>query len=181
MSESLDTEPHTQPATPEIIGPGARLRKIRQAKTMSLQDISTQICLPEARLLQIEADDYHTMGSPAFAKGYLRAYAGTLSLDEKDISALIKSFDDLCLGQSIKHSAPKLMEKKITDLHSSIAKRAGQAGLVILVLLLAYLYSQHFLMLPTASVGNMGARTTQTSGATEITPYQQSADSESNA
>lgn len=83
------------------IGPGSRLRKIREARHLTQEEIAKRIRLGKERLNQLENDDYALMGAPAFAKGYLRAYSNQLGLAQEEILDVLRTFDELDLSTHI--------------------------------------------------------------------------------
>ncbi|MGV8843442.1 MAG: RodZ domain-containing protein [Pseudomonas sp.] len=82
-------------AHPEMLAttrtnPGETLRTAREAKHWSLPDVAEQLNLPVARLEQVEAGDFDKLPGHTFARGYIRAYAKLLGIDQ---SRLVLEFD----------------------------------------------------------------------------------------
>lgn len=65
--------------------PGTQLRQARESAQLSLEDVAaeTRMTLPKVRAL--EADDYDSLHSDTFVRGYLRTYAKLLKLDPEDL------------------------------------------------------------------------------------------------
>lgn len=61
--------------------PGERLRKAREAKGLSVEDVVAQIRLERKLLEAIESDDYTRLPAPGYVRGYIRTYARFLDLD----------------------------------------------------------------------------------------------------
>lgn len=70
--------------------PGETLRNAREAKGWSLGAVAQQLNLSERSLSQIEAGDFSQMPGHTFARGYVRAYAKLLELDQ---NRLVTEFD----------------------------------------------------------------------------------------
>jgi cytoskeletal protein RodZ len=60
---------------------GSYLRKEREARNFSLEEISSAIKIRKGILSAIENDDYTLLPPPVFVKGFLRAYANHIGLD----------------------------------------------------------------------------------------------------
>lgn len=81
MSEA-GSEVTELPATP-----GARLRREREQRGLTAQQVAEQLNLDAAVIGAIEGNDYSALGAPVFAKGHLRKYASLLGLPEDEILA----------------------------------------------------------------------------------------------
>jgi cytoskeleton protein RodZ len=70
-----------EPGGSSDTGPGVTLRDAREARSISLEEISSELRI-EIRLLQaLEEGRYEELGAPVFAKGYIKQYSGRLGLD----------------------------------------------------------------------------------------------------
>ncbi|MCP4877200.1 MAG: helix-turn-helix domain-containing protein [Gammaproteobacteria bacterium] len=67
------------------IGPGERLQAARIQLGLSLDDVAGRMHLSTAILSAIEENNFEEITAPIFVKGYLRAYARIVSLDEDDM------------------------------------------------------------------------------------------------
>ncbi|WP_096084447.1 RodZ domain-containing protein [Agaribacterium haliotis] len=90
MESSQDTE--IQHHTSSGPGPGAKLKALREAQGLSLDEAWRQSRIPEKKLPLLEADDYEAIGNPVFVSGYLRSYAKLLGADG---AALVNEFHAL--------------------------------------------------------------------------------------
>lgn len=70
--------------------PGESLRLAREARGWSVAEVAGQLNLTPQRLGQIEAGAFDKLPGTTFARGYLRAYAKLLELDQ---SRLVAEFD----------------------------------------------------------------------------------------
>lgn len=77
--------PEEESSVPSVPSPGTQLRQARESARMSLEDVAaeTRMTLPKVRAL--EADDYDSLHSDTFVRGYLRTYAKVLKLDPEDL------------------------------------------------------------------------------------------------
>jgi cytoskeleton protein RodZ len=126
------------------IGPGARLRKIREARHLTSDDMAKRIRLGRERLIQLENDDYQSMGAPAFAKGYLRSYASQLGISKEDILEILRAFDELSLGEDIQHNKPELLNEKMGQVNPKAARWVSYLIFIALLLgVLGYVWRNH--------------------------------------
>jgi len=66
-------------------GPGDRLKTARIEQGLSIEDVVTRMHLSIGILKAIEDNNFDEVTAPIFVKGYLRAYARIVSLDEDEI------------------------------------------------------------------------------------------------
>lgn len=67
------------------IGPGERLQAARIQQGLSLEDVAGRMHLSPSILEAIEENNFEEITAPIFVKGYLRAYARIVALDEDDM------------------------------------------------------------------------------------------------
>ncbi|WP_028240022.1 RodZ domain-containing protein [Stutzerimonas azotifigens] len=82
--------PSSEHAAPIRTNPGETLRDARESRGLSLATVAQQLNLSERSLSQIEAGDFSQMPGHTFARGYVRAYAKLLELDQ---ARLVAEFD----------------------------------------------------------------------------------------
>ncbi|GLK87917.1 RodZ domain-containing protein [Pseudomonas turukhanskensis] len=70
--------------------PGETLRKARENKNWSLADVAGQLNLTSQRLGQLEAGQFDQLPGHTFARGYVRAYAKLLGMDQ---TLIVQEFD----------------------------------------------------------------------------------------
>lgn len=70
--------------------PGESLRQAREVKGWSVAEVAAQLNLTQQRLAQIEAGAFDKLPGTTFARGYIRAYAKLLELDQ---NRLVLEFD----------------------------------------------------------------------------------------
>ncbi|MGD2172752.1 MAG: DUF4115 domain-containing protein [Gammaproteobacteria bacterium] len=67
------------------IGPGERLQAARIQQSLSIDDVASRMHLSVNILKSIENNNFEEITAPIFVKGYLRAYARIVSLDEEEL------------------------------------------------------------------------------------------------
>ncbi len=82
-------------AHPEVVAatranPGETLRQGRESKNWSLPDVALRLNLTVTSLSHVETGDFEKLPGHTFARGYIRAYAKLLGLDQ---TALVQQFD----------------------------------------------------------------------------------------
>lgn len=126
-------------------GPGARLKLMRQAKNIELVEMAKQLRLSPQRLEQIESDDYNTMGSGAYARGYLRSYARYLGMEDAEIGELMLLFRSLNLEAGIHTNKPQLINEKIDHHNPRVARNLLWILIIGLGLIAAFWWHKHSL------------------------------------
>ncbi len=82
-------------AHPEVVAatrtnPGETLRQARESRNWSLPDVALRLNLTVTSLTYLEAGDFDKLPGHTFARGYIRAYAKLIGLDQ---TALVSEFD----------------------------------------------------------------------------------------
>lgn len=82
-------------AQPEVaaahrVNPGEALRAARENRGWSVAEVATQLNLTPVRLAQLEAGEFDKLPGNTFARGYIRAYAKLLGLEQ---APLVADFD----------------------------------------------------------------------------------------
>ncbi|GFM86067.1 Cro/Cl family transcriptional regulator [Pseudomonas cichorii] len=93
-------------AHPEVVAttrsnPGETLRQARESKNWSLPDVALRLNLTVSSLTHLENGNFDKLPGHTFARGYVRAYAKLLELDQ---AALVDQFDQ-CTGTDGKGSS----------------------------------------------------------------------------
>jgi transcriptional regulator with XRE-family HTH domain len=71
--------------TPELKTPGEVIGGARRQRGLSVEDLAERTKIPPSMLLAIEADEYHRLSDPLYAKAFLRTCAKELGLAVDDI------------------------------------------------------------------------------------------------
>jgi len=70
---------------------GERFRAAREARGLSLSDVSEQIRIRSVYLAAIEEGNWSAIGAPVYVRGFLRTYARFLALDPEEVVAAFNS------------------------------------------------------------------------------------------
>lgn len=137
-NDLLEMPPRTSLFKEEVRpeGPGSRLRRAREARRLTIEDVAKRLRYAPSRVEQLESDDYHAMGAPTFARGYLRSYAGQLNFSKDEILEILRAFDQLELGAAISGHKPQLIREEVKQVNPKLARRIGY-GVAALVVVLA--------------------------------------------
>jgi cytoskeleton protein RodZ len=66
---------------------GERLREAREARGLSLSEVSEKIRIRTVYLVAIEEENWRAVGAPVYVRGFLRTYARFLGLDPEEVVA----------------------------------------------------------------------------------------------
>jgi cytoskeletal protein RodZ len=69
---------------------GERLRRAREARGMSLDDVAGQTRIPMRHLQHIEIEDWDALPAPTYAIGFARNYANAVGLDGPAIASELR-------------------------------------------------------------------------------------------
>ncbi|MDH4869525.1 helix-turn-helix domain-containing protein [Pseudomonas sp. BN515] len=81
---------HPEAVAATRANPGETLRQARESKDLSLGEVARHLNLTEQALRQLEAGDFEQLPGHTFARGYVRAYAKLLGMDQ---AVLVAEFD----------------------------------------------------------------------------------------
>lgn len=115
-----------------FVTPGTMLRSAREAKGLSSREVEDQLNLMPGYVDILERDDYSALRSPAFARGYVRAYGLLMAIDEAE---LLRAFDE--------QRACKVEDTKRVETRPLQLQRTGTGvivGLAVLLLLFVGLW-----------------------------------------
>ncbi|HSH29516.1 MAG TPA: RodZ domain-containing protein [Thiohalobacter sp.] len=82
------TDPEPDAPTAAVTGAGSRLREARERKGISPAEVAAQLHLHEHIIVALEQGDHDRLPAPIYVRGYVRAYARLLGLDEEELLAL---------------------------------------------------------------------------------------------
>ncbi|MBP8202313.1 MAG: helix-turn-helix domain-containing protein [Pseudomonas sp.] len=92
------------PAIPRI-NPGETLRKARESRGWTIAEVAVQLNLTGQRLSQVEQGAFDKLPGHTFARGYVRAYAKLLGLDQ---DRLVLEFDQFTGSDAVGSSVQSL-------------------------------------------------------------------------
>ena len=100
----------TSPQTRNL-SPGEQLRNARQGYHWSVEDVAANLNLTVEMVKALESGDTEALPGPTFVRGYLRAYARLMEIDE---STVLAGADD-AQGESIGSVVPILGKEAFKD------------------------------------------------------------------
>jgi len=109
---------------------GERLRRAREARDMSLDDVAGQTRIPMRHLQHIENEDWDALPAPTYAIGFARNYANAVGLDGPAIASELR---DAIGGPRRRAPAPEYYEP--ADPARVPPRSIAIAALIIAVLL----------------------------------------------
>lgn len=87
MSENISPEANHDSGDYLSFKPGQRLKKARELRGLSVDQVASDLRLSRRIVEGIEADEYAALPEPAFVRGYMRRYAQLVKLSQDDIAA----------------------------------------------------------------------------------------------
>lgn len=90
--------------SPQMNGPGRRLKQARELADLTQEDIAMQLHLRVQVVVDLEHDNFSAFKSHVFVRGYLRSYARLLGLPADEI---VQSFNQLGIPEEIIPSVPR--------------------------------------------------------------------------
>jgi cytoskeleton protein RodZ len=131
-------------------GLGERFRAAREARGLSLSDVSEQIRIRSVYLAAIEEENWSAIGAPVYVRGFLRTYARFLGLDPEGVVATFNS------GPSVSSqpapAAPERISRSAALVHERSQEQGSRgapliwAAAVVAVLLVAFVVYNEFTM-----------------------------------
>lgn len=126
--------------------PGQRLRKARELRGMTIEQVARELALTPRYVEAMESDAYKDLPEPAFVRGYMRRYAQLVKLSPDDIAAKF----DQCYAEDKETPALEVRPRNPIQLLGEVARRPRlktgrllrwSALLFILVLVAGFLWS----------------------------------------
>lgn len=134
--------------------PGALLAARREELGLSLERVAEQLKMSPRKLQSIEANDHAAVHGKAIFRGFVRAYAKVLKMDPEPLVALLPEDrpNARVLVSTTRHVSGKFAESSFP----ASSRRAGQnlwviSGIVVLLLLIAFLLAQKMKWIPDMS------------------------------
>jgi hypothetical protein len=82
-------QPPVQPLTPGLTGVGARLRRARQDRGITLDAAERDTHIARHHLEALEEEHFDSFSAPVYLRGFLRSYSQYLGLDSGELLALL--------------------------------------------------------------------------------------------
>lgn len=96
--------------TKEKQEPGLDLKSIREEKGLTLPEISEQTRISLSVLDLVENEKYESLPEPVYTRAFIKAYAGALDIDDKEILARYNSYIE-----AIESSREQVIVEKISQ------------------------------------------------------------------
>jgi cytoskeletal protein RodZ len=117
-----------------FITPGTLLKAAREQQAIPEREAADRLNLMPGYVAILERDDYQALRSPAFARGYVKAYGKMLGLDEEQ---LLRVFDEQRASGHAQALEQKRIETRPMQLQrTGLGVMVGVAVLLVLVLAL---------------------------------------------
>lgn len=110
--------------------PGTLLKAAREKEGMSEREAADRLNLMPGYVAILEKDDYQALRSPAFARGYVKAYGKMLHLDEQQLLSL---YDQLA-APSQDHGKKRVETRPLQLQQTGVGVVIGLTVLALLVL-----------------------------------------------
>ncbi len=119
---------------------GERFRAAREARGLSLSDVSEQIRIRSLYLAAIEDENWDAIGAPVYVRGFLRTYARFLGLDsEEAVAAFNATLPAAPSGEATApNHAPARLRSRPAGWSSSFVVWATAAVAVLLIAFVVY-------------------------------------------
>ncbi len=115
-------------------GPGARLRKIREAKKISLDTAAAELNMGPGKVQALERDDYTQLPEAVYIQGYLRNYARFLGEPVEPVLAAFLALNPAAAEEPVLQASLPI-KPEISSNHR-IVRLASMAIILVLVVLL---------------------------------------------
>lgn len=101
---------HPEAVAASRVNPGDTLRQARESKGWALAEVAAQLHLTEQALHQLEAGAFDKLPGHTFARGYVRAYAKLLDMDQTQLVSEFDQFTGSDASGSSVHSLGRIEE-----------------------------------------------------------------------
>ena len=131
MAAERDADTGQEPVR-RVPGPGAELRRAREAAGLSTGELASRLHLGVGLIEDLEGDRYDSLPQPAYVRGYLRAAARALNIDA---APLIEAYDAQGLSEPKLDVPPAVARSGVAPANRGHRRAPYLLGLLILVAL----------------------------------------------
>jgi hypothetical protein len=142
---------------------GDEFRAAREARHLSLSDVSEQIHIRSVYLQSIEDEDWSAIAAPVYVRGFIRTYARYLGLDPEDA---VERYNEMLGDSPAAIPGPLLMGLPPSSSGPSVWVWLAAAAALLLVAFVGYSYYQFQAGQKTASTAKRPAVTPSPAGNT---------------
>jgi transcriptional regulator with XRE-family HTH domain len=130
-------DPDPEPLDEELVEPepspvGEQLRRAREAKKLSLEDVAAQTRIPLRHLASIETGDWDNLPAPTYTIGFAKSYASAVGLDRSEVGNQLR---EEMGGQRFATNASDVFEP--ADPRRTMPKGLVIGAIVAVILLIA--------------------------------------------
>ncbi len=122
-----------------VEAPGRRLREAREAKNLTTKEIAQQLKLKQGFIDALESDDYASLPSVLFARGYLKSYARLLGLPADEI---VGAFDHQGITEEVSVPHGAILTSKRHRRGERIVLKWGSAAVIVALIGLLVVWFQ---------------------------------------
>lgn len=97
---------------------GSLLTRAREARGLTLEDAERDTRISRRYLAALEAEQFHIIPAPVYARGFLRSYSQYLGLDPQEMLAMFPREDDDPYGRAGEPERPS-MERPVSPVSAS--------------------------------------------------------------
>jgi len=120
----------------ESLSTGEQLKRAREAKGLSLDDVASQTRIPIRHLQSIEQEDWDALPAPTYAVGFARNYANAVGLDGAALASALRER----MGGAVRSRAPAAAEYYEPADPSRVPPKGLVIGALLFAAVLALLY-----------------------------------------
>src|SRR5210317_516845 len=131
------------------IGPGERLQAARIKQGLTLEDVANRMHLSTSIVQAIEENNFDEITAPIFVKGYLRAYARIVTLNEDE---MIAQYLDLYSEEDPPISSTSNMVPELSSTDTRIKWTTYFVVVLLAVLLAAWWWNKQQNQVPPLSL-----------------------------
>ncbi len=114
--------------------PGETLRKAREEKDLSLENMASQLNLKIEIIKALESDQYDRLAAPTYTRGYLRSYARAVDVEPESLIELFNSTQDNTNSPEILPKVSNHKQVSSGDKPVKIVSYLISLGLALLIL-----------------------------------------------
>jgi cytoskeleton protein RodZ len=121
---------------------GERFRAAREARGLSLSEVSEQIRIRSVYLAAIEEENWSAIGAPVYIRGFLRTYARFLGLDPEEVVSAFAAANEPAAAASAPNHTSTSRSNRLSESHAQEPSGRGTVLLwtasLVAVLLIAF-------------------------------------------
>jgi len=135
---------------------GERFRAAREARGLTLSDVSEQLRIRAVYLAAIEEENWPAIGAAVYARGFLRTYARFLGLDPEESVAAFNASSGAAPASTAPAPTAAEPPPAIAGPRQGLSPVIWVASLIAIVLVAYVVYNAMTLSRPATSVGDAG-------------------------